>query len=239
MYTTLPTKKPLNFHVMELPFQPGVPGVERNIGLRFFDEATREMGTAVISVPPHATAQDVCTEAEKHILPEWGISGQLRLLEVVESRIQDLHKPDTAVRNFSCFSKANLFYHCLRVEADPENVHAPMSANDGQKLVELYHCDRATQQSFGQPFLMSIAPGEKSLQVKNRIKAKLRIPDMEFKTWRLIRINRGAVPRTHLKDDDAWDLDSVGTDVKICIEHNRPNPNGGSPGRQFKQLTIK
>eukprot|EP00435_Cladocopium_sp_Y103_P065597 s17_g27.t1 len=54
----------------------------------------------------------------------------------------------------------------------------------GQRLIEIFHCDRSSQQAFAQPFLLLVAPGEKSGSIKQRCKAKLQVPDSEFKSWR-------------------------------------------------------
>merc|ERR1712110_1363224 len=160
-------------------------------------------------------------EAAKHMKPEWGIDGPLRLLEIADGRIFEIYRPDTAIRSLQCLTKGNIFYHSLRVEADPENAFRP--APDGGKLLDIFHCDRQSQQVFGQPFLLSAAPGEKAASLKARIKAKLRVPDAEFKSWRLVRAGR--TQKSHIKDDEAWDADPS-ADTRLCVDHSHPNPCG-------------
>merc|ERR1711959_826736 len=101
-------------------------------------------------------------------------------------------------------SRTNIFFHCLRVEAE-EDVPAD------HELVEIFHCDRQTVQAFGQPFLLPVLPGEKAGAVKSRCKTKLQVSDGEFKSWRLVRVGRAA-GRLHLKDDEPWDLDAAPED---------------------------
>lgn len=240
MYASVSTKKPLNFHVVELPFQPGPQLFDRNmcpLCVRFFDDATREVGSAVVLVPNGGTVQDVLLEAEKQLKPEWGITLPLRLMECPDSRLHEIYKPDAPVRTLLCFTKSNIFYHCLRVEADPESAHLATPTNDGH-LMEIFHSDRQSLQAFGQPFLLSVTPGEKASSIKARIKTKLRVQDTEFKSWRLVRISRTV--KTHLKDDDAWEPDPT-ADAKLCVEHSHPNPSSSlaRQSRHNKPLTIK
>lgn len=235
-YVATPAKKPLSLHAVQLPIQP-----ERThclVCARFFDDAVREVGSCVISVPAAGTIQDVLTEAKKHLQPEWGITGPLRVLEIIDCRLHKHHRPETRLATVSCASRGNLFYHCLRIEADPE------LAGADNKLAEIFHCDRQSQQAFAQPLLLALAPGEKSGSIKTRCKTKLRVPDSEFKSWRLVRCGRTG--KVHLKDDESWDSDAVSLPDgdgagKLCLEHVHPNPANSlaRQSRYNKPLTIK
>jgi len=235
-YLSAPTKRPLSLHAVELPPQLGRQALERGLCplcLRFYDDAVRETGSQVIAVPSSGTVQDVLLEAKKHVQSDWGVTGNLRLLEVVESRLHKLCKPETLVRSLACFSKSNIFYHCLRVEADDAG-----TMPEGHKLIEIFHCDRQSQQAFAQPLLLAVTPSEKSGSIKARCKTKLQVPDAEFKSWRLVRCTRTG--KTHLKDDEPWDSDPS-SDAKLCLEHVHPNPTNSlaRQSRYNKPLTIK
>lgn len=202
--------------------------------IRFYDEAVREMGSALVVVPTSGTVQDVLAQAQESLNADWGITGPWRVLEVVESRISKICKPDLPVGSLACSTKNNFFYHSLRVETDdtPEGAE-PM---DGGKLIEIYHLDRHSHQAFAQPFLMRVAQGETSGSIKARCKAKLRVPDTEFKSWRLVRSSRSG--KTHLKDHEPWDADSS-ADAKLCLEHVHPADSLARQSRYNKPLTIK
>lgn len=228
---------PLALHAVELPFAPGKEVFERGLCplcVRFFDTQIREVGNKIITVPNHGTVQDIINEAGNHLKPEWGISGPLRVLEVADGRLHKHYRPDASVRTLSCFSRSNIFYHCLRVEADAEAAHMP----EGHALLEIYHCDRQSQQAFAQPILLAVGPGEKAGSIKGRCKTKLQVPDSEFKSWRLVRNARTS--RTHLKDEEAWDSETA-ADVKLFLEHVHPNPTSSlaRQSRYNKPLTIK
>jgi hypothetical protein len=236
LYMSSPQKKSLTLHAVELPFQPGRQVFERNMCpfcVRFYDDACREVGSAIVTVQNSGTAGDVLAEAKRHLQPEWGIAGPLRLLEVSDCRLHRFHKPDTPVSTFACFNKSNIFYHCLRVEADDT---ASMS-DPSYRQIEIFHCDRQSQQAFAQPILMSVQSGERALSIKNRCKAKLQVPEGEFKSWRLVRCR---TRKTHLKDDEAWDSDGAG-ESHLCLEHVHPNPTSSlvRQSRYNKPLTIK
>jgi hypothetical protein len=237
-YGTAATKKPLDLHVVELPFQADLQLLDREICplvIRYFDDAVREVGFTILMLPRNGTVKDLLNEAAKQMKAEWGIEGQLRLLEVSDGRYE-IYRPDTAIRSLQSVTKGNIFYHSLRVEADREN--AFRTSHDGEKLLDIFHCDRSSQQVFGQPFLLSAAPGEKGASLKARIKVKLRVPDTEFKSWRLVRAGRSQ--KAHLKDDEAWDADPA-ADTRLCLEHSHPNPCGrlARQSRHNKPLTIR
>jgi hypothetical protein len=234
MYIAAPSKKPLTFHAVELPF-PSARTQDRGLVpfcIRFFDDSVREMGNAVVMVADSGTVGDILSEARKHIDPEWGITGQLRLLEVADSRLHKVYPVSAPIRSLLCYGRPNIFYHSLRAEADSE------SSAGSASLVEIYHTDRSSGQAFCQPFLLSLSPGERVAQLKARCKAKLRVPDGEFKSWRVVRSSRTA--KAFLKDDEAWDSDPS-PDAKICLEHSHPNPSASlaRQSRYSKPLTIK
>jgi len=154
-----PAKQPMTLHAVELPSEFAQEVGDRGLlplCIRYYDDAVREVGSQVIYVSHSGLVSDALTAARKHNRPEWGITGPLRVLEVVESRLHKLFAPDAMVRSMACFSKSNIFYHCLRVESDIDAESMP----DGHKLIEIFHCDRQSQQAFAQPLLLTTAPGE-------------------------------------------------------------------------------
>jgi hypothetical protein len=227
------TKKPLILHAVEVPGAFAKTFERGNIAfcVRFYDSAVREVGNCIVTISQNGLVSDIIDEARKKMDPTWGINGALRLLEVSESRLHKLHRPETPVRTLACFNKSNIFYNSLRLEAaDPET--------SDQKLYEIFHCDRQSQQAFAQPILMPLGQNEKSGSLKARCKAKLQVPDAEFKSWRLVRISRGI--RIHLKDEEPWDTEWT-ADSKLCLEHVHPNPTNSltRQSRYNKPLTIK
>ncbi|CAE7645949.1 UBP12, partial [Symbiodinium pilosum] len=235
-YLSSTSKRQLTLHAVELPFQPGGRVLEKGLCplcIRFFDDAVREVGSEVIFVPNDGNISDVLSEAQGLLKPEWGISGPLRALEVSESRLHKLYRPDQPVRGLACFSRANIFYNSVRIEADRENL------GTGQRLMEIFHCDRSSQQAFAMPLLMTVTNAEKSGSIKQRCKDKLQVPDPEFKSWRLVRCSRTGSNRIHLKDDEPWDGEA--SDPRLCLEHVHPNPMNAlsRQSRHNKPLTIK
>jgi len=222
---------------VELPLQLSRQPLDRGLCalcVRFYDDAVREVGSQIVFAPNSGTVKDVLTEAKKHIQAEWGLNGDLRVLEVVDSRLHKLYRPDSLIRSLACVNKPNVFYHCLRIELDTDAEKTP----ENGKLIEIFHCDRQSQQAFAQPFFLAAQPGEKSGALKMRCKAKLQVPDSEFKSWRLVRCSRTG--KSHLKDDEPWDAD-LPADAKLCLEHVHPNPTNSlaRQSRYNKPLTIK
>jgi ubiquitin carboxyl-terminal hydrolase 7 len=199
--------------------------------LRFFDDAVREVGSCVIVVPTMATPADILAEAKRHIRPDWNMTGPLRALEVVDGQIARLFHADS---RGMLSSKANIFYNSIRIEQDPDSVPPP-----GHTQLEVYHCDRSSQQAFAQPFVLTVSPGELCKAIKVRIRTKLNVPEQEFKSWRLVKCI--GVRKIHLKDEEAWDADQDASIKQLCLEHVHPNPSSNTQknSRYNKPLMIK
>merc|ERR1719321_1003848 len=117
----------------------------------------------------NANVADVIEEARKQIDPKWGLRGNLRVFEVSDGRLQRIHSPEHSVRSLNTFNRRNVFFNCLRIEVGDND---PPSH---QTFMEIFHCDRQSQQAFGQPLLMPLSAGEKSAAVKSRCKEKLKV----------------------------------------------------------------
>jgi len=229
-------KKPLNLHAVEMPFEPRPESLEHGtvpICLRFFDSAVREVGSEIVYAPSSGTVQDLLNLAAQVIQPEWNISQPLRALEVSDGRLLKFYRPEQPLRTLSMSAKANLLFHCIRIEADRDNDFQE------DRLLEVFHCDRTSQQAFGHPLLIAASPGEKAGSLKARCKELLGVPEAEFKSWRLVRTGARS-GRVHLKDDEPWDSDTS-QDVRICLEHVHPNPtlSFSRHSRASKPLMIK
>ena len=229
-------RKPLSVHVVEMPFRPGAEGYDSKrwaFGVRFFDSAVREVGSTTCILNGSSTVEDLLETVAPQIQPEWKISAPLRVMEVIDG-IATVYRPSDLLRNFQCSSKLNLLYHAIRVEEDPD---ATVSNGLMENLVEVYHCDRSSQQAFGQPFFLPAVPGERVGNFKARCKEKLGVPEGDFKTWRLVRIGQRS-GRQHLKDDEILEAEN-GLENRLCLEHVHPNPSSARVSRYNKPLTIK
>merc|ERR1712137_1447729 len=179
MYLSTQTKKQfsMNLHAVELPLSSQALH-DRNatpLCMRFFDDMVREVGSHILVIPNNASIADILAEAKRQLRPEWSMSGVLRLLEVADGRLMQLHRSEASARSLICLNKANIFYNSVRVEVDTDlNIPA------GSTLIEVFHCDRNSQQAFAQPLLMTIGAGETAKNIKNRIRSKLNVPEQEF-----------------------------------------------------------
>lgn len=199
--------------------------------------------------------QDAMEEARRRMRPEWGIGAQpsrgLRLVEVSDFRMRDpsgsnqvIPLPSQGqVDSLGVFGKGNALFHSVRLESGDEP--GPTDGPQAVQSVEFIHSDRQSNggQLFGQPFLMQVQQGELVSRLKQRVKAKLQVPDGEFKTWRWCsQKGTGAnAPKQLMKDEDRWD-DPRG-EARVCLEHSHPCPSQCSgltrQSRYNKPLTIK
>merc|ERR1711959_858563 len=76
-YGTSASKKPLDLHCIELPFQADLQLLDRDICpvvVRYFDDATREVGSSVLRLSRNGTVKDLLMAAGRDAA-EYGIEG--------------------------------------------------------------------------------------------------------------------------------------------------------------------
>lgn len=174
--------------------------------------------------------------------------------------------------------KSNIVYHGLRLERKcdpilkPEPVTEPAdppfdpNGEDGpsRALIPCYHAERSnTTIPYGHPFFLPVYPTDSVPLIKKRIQEKLKVPEREFKQWRLGKVFQAdqhaqlfeQVGSRHLlrDEDNPEELKQFffnrQSQRRICIEHTHPpvsNPNwfGESAAKirskvKTHQLTIK
>jgi len=168
---------------------------------------------------------------------------------------------------------ANFFSAALRVEADIDLSTSDVGSDEvvvprllpQQQLVEVFHAEHTTGRSFGHPFLLRVAAGERAKKIGERLQAKLCVPSNEINHhWRLVLSDEGSSRdgeagisrRVVLNDTDEWPLgrsclpissDQLCWDPNgpaFCLERPHPAHLSRSPAparapRYQKPLTIR
>eukprot|EP00897_Mesotaenium_endlicherianum_P006819 jgi/Mesen1/6165/ME000317S05299 len=119
-----------------------------------------------------------------------------------------LSRPSAELRILEVFPRSEVIenindqYWTLRAEEVPAE-EEEMGPQD--RLIHVYHFTRDTSQNpmvhnFGDPFYMVVLESETLAEVKERIKAKLEVPDDEFAKWRFAFLSLGRPE--YLQDSD-------------------------------------
>jgi len=169
----------------------------KSLKIAFHGEAGEEVETYTLRLPKDSKVEEALQELRRRI-PNAG-SKQLRLVEIFYHKIYKTYDENDKIDSI------NDQYWTLRAEAVSEE-ERNMGPTD--KLIHVYHFTTKDQISgnttpihnFGDPFFFVVREGETVLQVKERIKAKLNVPDEEFLKWKIAYCSLSRPE--YLKDDD-------------------------------------
>lgn len=119
-------------------------------------------------------------EAKQHLKVE----GQLRLLELMSSKIFVIYRPDENIDHLT-----NTTQKSYRIEEIPPD-QREISAED-EMLVPVAHYQKEPYSTFGHPFLLKVKEGESFDSVKERIQKFLDVSDKEFEKYRVSLVCMG------------------------------------------------
>ncbi len=168
----------------------------KSLKITYHDEKTAEVETYTLRLPMESKVEEVLQELRRRI-PN-GANERLRLMEVFYHKIYKVFDENDKIEGI------NDQYWTLRAEAVSEE-ERNMSAND--RVIHVYHFTQrdngqntAQMTNFGNPFFFVVHEGERLAQVKERIKAKLNVPDEEFAKWKVAFCSMSRPD--YLDDDD-------------------------------------
>jgi len=171
----------------------------KSLKIAFHSESTEEVETYTLRLPKDSKVEGVLQELRRRIPDDQMASDQLRLMEVFYHKIYKIYDENDKIDSI------NDQYWTLRAEAISEEERT-MSPTD--KLVHVYHFTTKDTmsgastplQNFGNPFFFVLRENETMSQVKERIKAKLNVPEEEFLKWKVAFVSMSRPE--YLKDDD-------------------------------------
>ena len=169
--------------------------------IRYFDDHVQEVSSCMLANLPYGVSiNQVAEQGLRKLLVGTPLATtainleEWRVLYVHPTGKQcDVLEPDTLLRDCDVVRRGNPLYHCLRIERICEVIPPGMPALDGtgQQMVKTvcYHAERSnTTIPYGHPFFLPVYSTDTVPAIKQRIKDKLKVPEREFKQWRLGKV---------------------------------------------------
>eukprot|EP00246_Nothoceros_aenigmaticus_P013115 TRINITY_DN439_c0_g3_i1.p1 TRINITY_DN439_c0_g3~~TRINITY_DN439_c0_g3_i1.p1 ORF type:complete len:1081 (+),score=256.97 TRINITY_DN439_c0_g3_i1:216-3458(+) len=183
----------LYFEILDLPL-PELQGL-KTLKVAFHNVKTEELSVHNIRLPKQSTVGDVIAELKGKVELS-SEKAELRILEVFYHKIYKIFPSTEKIENI------NDQYWTLRAEEIPDE-EKDLGPHD--RLIHVYHFTRdASQnhmvQNFGEPFFLVVRENETLLEVKDRIRWKLQVPDDEFSKWKFAFLSLGRPE--YLQDTD-------------------------------------
>eukprot|EP00238_Polyblepharides_amylifera_P000665 CAMPEP_0196572050 /NCGR_PEP_ID=MMETSP1081-20130531/2168_1 /TAXON_ID=36882 /ORGANISM="Pyramimonas amylifera, Strain CCMP720" /LENGTH=1108 /DNA_ID=CAMNT_0041889233 /DNA_START=195 /DNA_END=3521 /DNA_ORIENTATION=- len=165
------------YEVLDIP----LPELERLkiLKLNYHNKKTELVCDQVVRMPKESCVEHVLDHLKTQLEFTHKLPNPLRMLEVCYHRIYKVFQLHEKIDSI------NDQYWILRVEEIPDE---QLELQPSDRLINVYHFNRdtthsATMHNFGEPFLFKIGEKETLAEVKQRIQAKLEVPDEEFEKW--------------------------------------------------------
>ncbi|XP_024515070.1 ubiquitin carboxyl-terminal hydrolase 12 [Selaginella moellendorffii] len=183
----------LYFETLDLPL-PELQGL-KTLKIAFHNARTEEVSVHNVRLPKNSTVGDVINEL-KGLVELSNPDAELRILEVFYHKIYKIFPANEKIENI------NDQYWTLRAEEIPEE---EKNLGPQDRLIHVYHYTRdAVQnnmvQNFGEPFFLAVRENETLAEVRDRIQAKLQVPDDEFSKWKFAFLSLGRPDYLHNGD---------------------------------------
>jgi ubiquitin carboxyl-terminal hydrolase 7 len=137
--------------------------------------------------------RDLLDEARKQVTLSENGSGRLRLLEISSFKIFTIQKDDALLE---CLNIP--VTRSYRIEEIPKD---ELDLADDEMIIPVAHFQKEILSTFGVPFFLRIKNKEPLSQVRERIQAKLDVPDKEFEKFKFAIVLMGR-PRYLPEDSD-------------------------------------
>ncbi|KAF7489071.1 Ubiquitin carboxyl-terminal hydrolase 7 [Sarcoptes scabiei] len=130
----------------------------------------------------NGTVKDLIDEAKKQIEFNESSTNELRLLEVVNCKINHLIPNDTILE---CLNPTGTKFY--RIEEIPnDQIHL----ESNEFLLPIAHFQKECYHTFGVPFILKVKNRESFTSVKEKIQKKLDIPDKEYEKYKFAIISQ-------------------------------------------------
>lgn len=126
-----------------------------------------------IYVDKNGMIEDLLNEARKEITFSKDSTRVLRLLEVMGSRIIDVHPIDKPVAELV----SQKMYRIEEIRSDE------LKLDEEEALIPVAHYQKIMHNTFGVPFLLKLKDGERISVIKGRIQSLLDISEKELDKW--------------------------------------------------------
>uniref|UniRef100_A0A1I8BMR8 Ubiquitin carboxyl-terminal hydrolase n=1 Tax=Meloidogyne hapla TaxID=6305 RepID=A0A1I8BMR8_MELHA len=165
-----------------------------------------------VFVDKTATVQDIIDEAKKEFKFSEDGTGFLRLVHTSSnencSRAYQILKPDSLYKEIA--NRNNNF--AFRVEEVPKD---QIQINSDEQLLPVAHFEKEPTRTFGIPFFIKIANGEKIANIRERIRQIIEVPEKDFEKYKFCIVKQNRI----LREFDSHDDSSIVNLVELLQSH--------------------
>ncbi|GJP56486.1 hypothetical protein CLOM_g15553 [Closterium sp. NIES-68] len=184
----------LYFEALDIP----LPELQRlkTLNITFHNSKAEEVSVHNIRLPKQSTVADVLADLKSKVELSHP-KAELRMLQVFYNKIYKIFPLAEQIENI------NDQYWSIRAEEIPEE-EVNMGPQD--RAIHVYHFNKDAGgqnqmlQTFGDPFFVVVGETETLAEIKERIKARLEVPDEEFGKWNFAFVALGTPE--YLQDSD-------------------------------------
>ncbi|KAK4048743.1 ubiquitin-specific protease ubp15 [Microbotryomycetes sp. JL221] len=191
----------------------------------------KEDGSHSFLLPKNTTIQDVAHDwLRKEVKLSSNGSGQIRLFEIVRGCVQRVLSGTDLVRDIP--DSTELFAEEVPLEE--------LQAEDGQRIVPVFHYSRDPTRAHGIPFKFVLLPGERFADTKKRLQARTGTSDKDLAKMKFSMIQNSQYSKpSPLKDEDVlYDHKWVEEDF-IGLDHLDKRRGPAERGVFIRYMNVK
>ncbi|KAF8509282.1 hypothetical protein JB92DRAFT_2947613 [Gautieria morchelliformis] len=154
----------------------------------------KEEATHSFLLPKTSPVSDVSDHLRKHVTLSPSGTGRIRVFEVSkDGKTQKEYTHSEMIGNIP--DPADLYAEEIPAEE--------LEADDADKVISVFHFQKEVSRTHGVPFKFVVKPGEKFLETKKRLQARIGVSDKDFAKYRfaLIQVATFKQP-SYIEDDD-------------------------------------
>jgi len=167
---------------------------KRSLKVIWTGSHNKEEGTFPFLLPRTSIMHELGDHLIKQIKPTPGGSGKIRFFEITrDGKMQKEFTTNEMIGNLP----------------DPIDLYAEeisqeeLDADDADKVITVFHFSREVSRAHGVPFHFVVKPGEKFIDTKRRIQARVNVPDKDFAKYRFALIQASTFKQpTYIEEED-------------------------------------
>ncbi|PWN43435.1 putative ubiquitin-specific processing protease 21 [Ceraceosorus guamensis] len=176
----------LNVSIVELE-------TKRNLKVWWMGAHNKEEAAHQFLMPKTSSFNEVADYLSKQVTLEDGGSGKIRVFEVVNGGRQQRDIPGAEmIGNIN--ETAELFGEEVPIEE--------LRISDEDRIINCFHFSKEVHRVHGVPFKFIIKPGEKFADTKQRLQARIAVPDKEFAKFRFTLVMSSTYKQPNVLQDD-------------------------------------
>jgi len=184
---------------------------KRSLKIVWTGTQNREETTHSFLLPKTSSVSDVSEQLRKLVTLSPTGTGRIRIFEISkDGKTQKEYTNSEMIGNIP--DPVELYAEEIPLEE--------LEADDADKVINVFHFHKEVIRTYGVPLRFVVKPGEKFIDTKKRLQARLGVPDKEFAKYRfaLIQVATFKQP-TYIEDDDTIYDHKFQPDDALGLDH--------------------